>query len=124
MNLKFLVQNLPELLAHVGDLLLVEPGIEQIQSIFLPAKSNGPDVFASYDAELGLAPTPTALVDRLNLLLMAGQMSSTLEGEIVSAVSAIDIPTGDQNAINAALAARVQTAVYLTLASPDFTAQQ
>jgi uncharacterized protein (DUF1800 family) len=86
--------------------------------------TSGPDVFASYDAELGLASTPTALVDRLNLLLMAGQMNSTLEGQIVSAVSAIDIPTGDQNAINAALAARVQTAVYLTLASPDFTAQQ
>ena len=86
--------------------------------------TGGPDVFASYDAELGLASTPTALVDRVNLLLMAGQMNSTLEGQIVSAVSAIDIPTGDQNAINAALAARVQTAVYLTLASPDFTAQQ
>ena len=86
--------------------------------------TGGPDVFASYGTELGLASTPTALVDRLNLLLMAGQMNSTLEGEIVSAVSAIDIPTGDQNAINAALTARVQTAVYLTLASPDFTAQQ
>jgi uncharacterized protein (DUF1800 family) len=86
--------------------------------------TSGPDVFASYGTELGLASTPTALVDRLNLLLMAGQMNSTLEGEIVSAVSAIDIPTGDQNAINAALTARVQTAVYLTLASPDFTAQQ
>ena len=85
---------------------------------------NGPDVFASYDAELGLASTPTALVDRINLLLMAGQMNSTLESEIVNAVSAIEIPTGDQNAINAALAARVQTAVYLTMASPDFTAQQ
>lgn len=85
---------------------------------------NGPDVFASYDAELGLASTPTALVDRINLLLMAGQMNSTLEGEIVNAVSAIAIPTGDQNAINAALASRVQTAVYLTIASPDFTAQQ
>jgi uncharacterized protein (DUF1800 family) len=86
--------------------------------------TSGPDVFASYGTELGIASTPTALVDRLSLLLMAGQMNSTLEGQIVSAVSAIDIPTGDQNAINAALAARVQTAVYLTLASPDFTAQQ
>jgi len=86
--------------------------------------TSGADVYASYDTELALASTPTALVDRLNLLLMAGQMNSTLEGEIVNAVSAIDIPTGDQNAINAALAARVQTAVYLTLASPDYTAQQ
>jgi uncharacterized protein (DUF1800 family) len=86
---------------------------------------DGQEVFSSYGPELGLANTPTALVDRMNLLLMAGQMNSTLEGEIVSAVSAINIPTGtDQNAINAALAARVQTAAYLTLASPDFTAQQ
>jgi uncharacterized protein (DUF1800 family) len=86
---------------------------------------NGSDIFSAYSAELGLAATPTALVDRMNLLLMAGQMNSTLEGEIVTAVSAIDVPTsGDQNAINAALAARVQTAAYLTLASPDFTAQQ
>jgi len=86
--------------------------------------TGGPDVFSSYGPELGFAATPTALVDRVNLLLMAGQMNSTLEDEIVNAVSAIAIPTGDQNAINAALAARVQTAVYLTLVSPDFTAQQ
>jgi hypothetical protein len=86
--------------------------------------TGGPDVFSSYGPELGFAATPTALVDRVNLLLMAGQMNSTLEGEIVNAVSSIAIPTGDQNAINAALAARVQTAVYLTLVSPDFTAQQ
>lgn len=86
---------------------------------------NGPDIFSSYGPELGLANSPSDLVDRMNLLLMAGQMNSTLEGEIVNAVSAIDVPTsGDQNAINAALAARVQTAAYLTLASPDFTAQQ
>jgi uncharacterized protein (DUF1800 family) len=86
--------------------------------------TSGSDVFSSYDAELGLASTPTALVDRMNLLLMAGQMNSNLESEIVNAVSAIEIPTGDQNAINAALAARVQTAIYLTVASPDFTAQE
>jgi uncharacterized protein (DUF1800 family) len=98
--------------------------LNYMQSAIGADSTSGPDVFASYGTELGLASTPTALVDRLNLLLMAGQMNSTLEGQIVSAVSAIDIPTGDQNAINAALAARVQTAVYLTLASPDFTAQQ
>jgi len=86
---------------------------------------NGPDVFSSYGPELGLANSPTDLVDRMNLLLMAGQMNSTLESEIVGAVGAISVPTGgDQNAINAALATRVQTAAYLTLASPDFTAQQ
>ena len=57
---------------------------------------------------MGLAATPTALLDRINLLLMAGEMDSTLYSQILSAISAIPIPTGDQNAINAALANRVQ----------------
>ncbi len=85
--------------------------------------NNGVDVFSSYDTELGLAATPDALLDRINLLLMAGEMDSTLRSEILNAVSAIPIPTGDQHAINAALEARVQTAVYLTMASPSFCAQ-
>jgi uncharacterized protein (DUF1800 family) len=85
--------------------------------------NNGSDLFASYGAELNLANTPDQLVARVNLLLMAGQMDSNLQSEILGAVSAIPIPTGDQNAINAALAARVQTAIYLTMASPAFCAQ-
>ena len=62
---------------------------------------NGSDLFSSYGAELSLANTPDQLVDRVNLLLMAGQMDSTLRSEILGAVSAIPIPSGDQNAINA-----------------------
>ncbi len=54
---------------------------------------------------------------------MAGEMDSTLRSQILDAVNAIAIPTGDQNAINAALATRVQTAIYLTMASPSFSAQ-
>ena len=85
--------------------------------------NGGPDVFSSYGAELNLAATPGQLVDRVNLLLMAGEMDSTLYSEILNAVSAIPVPAGDQNAINAALAARVKTAIYLTMASPSFCAQ-
>jgi hypothetical protein len=84
---------------------------------------DGSDLFSSYGAELNLANTPDQLVDRINLLLMAGQMDSDLRGEIIGAVSAVPIPSGDQNAINAALAARVQMAVYLTIASPSLSAQ-
>jgi uncharacterized protein (DUF1800 family) len=83
----------------------------------------GPDMFASYETEMSLASTPTALLDRINLLLMAGEMDTTLYGQILSAINAIDIPSGDQNAINAALAGRVETAIYLTMASPAFAAQ-
>lgn len=86
--------------------------------------TNGFDIFSSYAAELNLANNPGALLDRVNLLLMSGQMDSTLYSQILSAVSAIPVPTGtDQNATNAALAARVKTAVFLTLASPSYCAQ-
>jgi hypothetical protein len=80
--------------------------------------TNGFDIFSSYSAEMNLATNPGALVDRVNLLLMSGQMDSTLYGQILSAVSAIPVPTGDQKALNAALGSRVRTAVFLTLASP------
>jgi uncharacterized protein (DUF1800 family) len=84
---------------------------------------SGPDLFASYGTEMALAATPDQLVNRLNLLLMAGEMSSTLQSQIVAAVNEIPIPNGDQSAIQAALANRVRAAVYLTTASPDFSAQ-
>jgi hypothetical protein len=54
---------------------------------------------------------------------MAGEMDSTLYGQILAAIEAIPIPTSDNNAINAALLSRVQTAIYLTMASPSFCAQ-
>jgi len=50
-------------------------------------------------------------------------MDTTLRSEIMNAVGAIAIPTGDQNAVNAALLNRVRTAIYLTMASPSFCAQ-
>jgi len=85
--------------------------------------TDGFDIFSSYAAEMNLANNPGALVDRVNLLLMSGQMDSTLYSQILSAVSAIPVPTGDQNATSAALAARVKTAVFLTVASPSYCAQ-
>jgi len=97
--------------------------LNYLQNSIGGSATNGPDIFSNYGTEIGLAATPSQLVDRMNLLLMAGEMDSTLQSQIVSAVSAIPIPSGDQNAINAALTARVQTAIYLTMASPAFCAQ-
>jgi uncharacterized protein (DUF1800 family) len=85
--------------------------------------TQGADIFSSYAAEMNLAATPDQLLDRINLLLMAGAMDSTLRSQILAAVNAISIPSGDQKAINAALRARAQTAVFLTMASPAFNAQ-
>ena len=77
----------------------------------------------NYSTEIALAATPGQLLDRINLLLMAGEMDSTLQSQILSAVNSIAIPSSGQSAINAALLARVETAIYLTMASPSYAAQ-
>jgi len=94
------------------------------QSAIGASAAGGPDIFSSYATEMSLAATPDKLLDRVNLLLMSGQMSTALYNQILGAINSIPIPTGDQNAINAALLGRVQTAIYLTVASPDYAAQQ
>jgi len=98
--------------------------INYLQNAIGANTTSGPDIFASYATEMSLASTPDQLLDRINLLLMSGQMSTALYNQILGAITSISIPTGDQNAINAALLSRVQTAIYLTVASPDFAAQQ
>jgi len=98
--------------------------INYMQNAVGATSTQGSDVFSSYAEEIRLAATPDQLMDRINLLLMAGQMSNSLYTQIETAVESIPIPTGDQAAITAALLSRVQTAVYLTVASPDFAAQQ
>jgi uncharacterized protein (DUF1800 family) len=98
--------------------------INYLQGTIGANAQGGPDVFSYYGTEMTLAATPDQLLDRINLLLMSGQMSSNLYNEILAAIAAIPIPSGDQNAINAALLSRVQTAIYLTVASPDYAAQQ
>jgi hypothetical protein len=98
--------------------------INYLQNAIGSNATGGPDVFSSYATEISLASTPDQLLDRINLLLIAGQMNSNLYNQILGAVTAIPIPSGDQNAINAALLARVEPAIYLTVASPDFAAQQ
>ena len=65
--------------------------------------TRGPDVFSSYADGNEPCRNPRPLLDRINLLLMAGEMDSTLYGQILGAINAIPIPSGDQNAINAAL---------------------
>jgi uncharacterized protein (DUF1800 family) len=80
---------------------------------------DGSDIYSSYSAEAGLAANPDALVDRINLLLMAGTMDATLRGQILAAVNSIAIPSTG-GGIQTALTNRAQIAIYLTLASPAY----
>jgi hypothetical protein len=43
--------------------------------------------------------------------------------QILAAVNSIAIPAGDQTKINAALANRVKTAIYLAMAAPAYSAE-
>ena len=108
---------------EMTDVSTVVGYLNYMQSAIGANTANGPDVFSNYTTEIALAATPDQLLDRINLLLMAGEMDSTLRGQILAAVNSIAIPSGDQNAINAALTARVETAIYLTMASPSYSAQ-
>jgi uncharacterized protein (DUF1800 family) len=75
------------------------------------------DIQPNYTAEVELAADPTALVDRVNLLLAGGRLSATSKATIVEAVTSI-APTSDANRRN-----RVYTAIYLTMAAPDYILQ-
>ncbi|UGQ47611.1 DUF1800 domain-containing protein [Massilia endophytica] len=82
------------------------------------------DIKATYPTELTLALNPGALVDRINLLVLNGMMSSTLRSQILAAVTAVPqpVPNGATNA-NLVLQAkmnRVYLAIFLAMASPEY----
>jgi uncharacterized protein (DUF1800 family) len=78
----------------------------------------GADVRAAYAQETALAADPDRLVDRVRLLLTAGQMSDSTRTAIRDAVATIPV-----TATNAALN-RAKLAIYLTLASAEFIVQK
>ncbi len=82
------------------------------------------DVKPDYSAELALAATPEQLVDRMNLLLMANQMSATLRSQILDAINSVAIPAGTGTNVDTARKNRVSLAVFLTMASPEYLAQK
>ncbi|WP_372526799.1 DUF1800 family protein [Piscinibacter sp.] len=91
------------------------------------------DVQQDYSAETALADNPDALVERVNGLLMAGQMSDALRAQIVASVAGRVVPAVTQDAggnvtnqaaIDSAQRDRVCIAVFLTMASPDYLTQK
>lgn len=73
------------------------------------------DIKANYAQAISLAGNPGLLVDYVNLLLTQGQMSSTLRGQILTAISS--------NPTNSA-SNKVYLAVFLTMASPEYLVQK
>ncbi|MGY4831309.1 DUF1800 domain-containing protein [Sphaerotilaceae bacterium SBD11-9] len=89
--------------------------------------NTGRDIQLDFSAEMALADNPGALVDRLNLLLMSGQMSSALRTQILAGINgrALPAPTAtNQTAVDNAKRDRVFIGILLTMASPDYMIQK
>ncbi|WP_119155024.1 DUF1800 domain-containing protein [Caldimonas tepidiphila] len=87
------------------------------------------DLQPDYAPELALAAQPAALVDRMDRLLTGGQMSAALKAEIGAALASLPVPAARPDGSNAAAVerakrTRVQAALLLTLASPEFIVQK
>jgi uncharacterized protein (DUF1800 family) len=87
----------------------------------------GADVRSAYAREVAIASDANALADRMNRMLLYGQMSSTLRARIVESVNSVTVPaaTGtNQAAIDTALLNRSRLAVYMTMVSPEYLVQR
>lgn len=79
------------------------------------------DIKAAYTAELALVLDPTALVNRLNLLLCAGQLSSATRTLIANTLSATALTTGSSAS---AKRNRVCAAVLMVMACAEYLVQK
>lgn len=84
----------------------------------------GRDIQLDFSAETAIADNAAALVDRLNWLLMSGQMSTAHRDQVIAAVNTRIIPATNQTNIDAARRDRVFIAILLTMASPDYLVQK
>jgi uncharacterized protein (DUF1800 family) len=84
------------------------------------------DVRPNYAAEIALAADADALVERVALLLLNGQISPTLRGRILEAVLAVNVPGGTATPaqVNTALTNRAKLAIYMVMASPEYLVQR
>ena len=111
---------------QVVDEVSVAGYLNTMQNAVNNGVGSGLDIVTGYTAEIALASDPAALVERLNILLLNGQMSPILRGRIVEAVTGVAIPRGaaTQVQINAALLNRSKLAIYMCLASVEYLAQR
>ena len=82
--------------------------------------NNSFDIQADYTAELALANNADLLVDRVNLLLTGGALSSATRTLIRNAVASVAIGTANPNADSRN---RVNLAIFLTMATPEYLFQ-
>ena len=104
-------------------------GVGQFNTTVNGITRNRRDLQGNYSGELAVATDSAALVDRVLGKLSYGNTSAALRSEVVAAVSSIAIPAlnanlGNQTSVDNAKRARVNAAILLVLAAPEFQVQQ
>ena len=111
---------------QIADEVSVAGYLNTMQATITSGVGTGKDITVAYTTEMGVANDANALADRMNLLLLNGQMSPALRTRIVDAANAVAIPggTATQAQINAALLNRAKLASFMALASSEYLAQR
>lgn len=98
-----------------------------MQAVIQAGMGEDHDIVPHYSAEFDRAGVPENLVERIDILLMGGRMSSQLRARILAAINSIVLPKKNEapdSVIEKARANRTYLAIYLTMASPEYVAQQ
>ncbi|MBK7260376.1 MAG: DUF1800 family protein [Rubrivivax sp.] len=105
----------------------VASGVGQYNGTVGGVVFNRRDIQPDFSAELALASNANALVSRVVSKLISGYVTRSLAATVAGAVSSITIPApngNNQAQIDNAKRARVNAAVLLVLASPEFQVQK
>ena len=78
---------------------------------------NGFTIVAAYATELFVVTNATALVNRLNLMLCAGQLSQATVDQIVAALNATAVTAASSDSVKRN---RIAAAILLVMASPEY----
>jgi len=85
-------------------------------AVYQQPNPNNPDaIVLNLSTQTLIASNPAALVDSLNVLLMGGQMSSSMRNIVVNAVTQIPATSALE---------RAQTAIHLIVTSPEFVIEK
>jgi uncharacterized protein (DUF1800 family) len=79
---------------------------------------------ATYAPELTLVADPTALVNRVNLLMAAGQISDATQTLMISAIAAMPINSTNATTLASQKLDRVSAAILMVMASSEYLIQK
>ena len=94
---------------HLSDICIAEADEEFVEEPENPANEEPPLFPIDYSEELALAETPTALIDRLDILIANGLLEDDTKAIINNAIAQLQDPYQ-----------RMVMAMYLILISPDY----